>query len=67
VAGITVTEAGIIAAVHRGGADGTRRYLEKIDRAGGDSRRATLTKDEEAIETRLRRFQNEGYSRVQRR
>jgi hypothetical protein len=66
VAEITVTEAGIIAAVHRGGAERTRRYFEKIDRAGGDSARASLDERDRAIETRLRRFQGGTYQRGRR-
>ncbi len=60
-----LTEAGIMAAVHTGGADGTRRYFEKIDQAGGVSKDADLTVKERAIETRMRKAQDIDYQRGQ--
>jgi hypothetical protein len=64
---ITVTEAGIMAAVHRGGAGRTAEYFRQIDRAGGDSNGAVLLNEELRVETRLRTFQNRRYKRMPRR
>lgn len=58
-----MTEAGIMAAVHTGGAEGTRRYFEKIDHAGGVSKDAPLTEKETPIETRMRKAQDIDYRR----
>ena len=63
VAGIEVTEAGIMAGVHVGGATGTERYFGKIDQAGGVSKDADLTIKERAIETRMRKAQGADYQR----
>jgi hypothetical protein len=65
VADIEVTEAGMMAAVHHGGADGTARYFKKIDQAGGVSRDAPLDRTETAIETRMRKSQGIDYQRKQ--
>lgn len=64
VDGITVSEAGIMAAVHTGGPTGTRRYLEKIDQADGLSQNADLTVKERAIETRMRKAQDLEYRKT---
>lgn len=61
---IEVTEAGIIAAAHAGGAEGTRQYLNKIEAADYRSKDLPLTKNEERIETRFRIFQHVPYARV---
>lgn len=58
---IVVTKAGLMAAVHRHGAGGTRIYFNKIDKAGGDSKHAPLDDDQVAIETRLRLFKDALY------
>jgi hypothetical protein len=65
VDGITVTEAGIMAGVHVGGATGTDEYFKKIDRAKGISDDADLTKKELEIETRMRKAQGLDYQRNQ--
>jgi len=58
-----VTEAGIIAASHRGGSSGVANYFRRLDATGGDSRAATLGDRDIEIETRLRTFATVPYQR----
>jgi hypothetical protein len=57
----TITRAGLIAAAHREGAPRTRRYLSRIDENGFASDGLALTREEGAIETRLRTFSDAAY------
>ncbi len=59
---IAITPAGIAAAVHREGAGGTRRYLDKLAKNGWDSKSAALDDHDLAVETRLREFQAVPYT-----
>lgn len=61
---ITITDAGLMAAIHRHGATGTWRYFQKLDRAGGDSNKMMPTQQEREIETRLRTFEGAVYRRM---
>jgi len=62
---IEVTKAGVMAAVHHGGATGTVRYFEKIDQADDVSNDAPLNEMQTAIETRMRKSQGIDYQRKQ--
>ncbi len=57
----TVTRAGLIAAGHREGARAVHNYLDRITRNGSTSQGLVLTRDERAIETRLRTFADAAY------
>ena len=57
----TLTRAGLIAAAHRAGAPATRSYLDRIANNGFISQTLSLTRQERAIETRLRTFADAPY------
>lgn len=57
----TVTRAGLIAAGHREGARAVHGYLDRIIRNGSTSQGVSLTREERAIETRLRTFADAPY------
>jgi hypothetical protein len=59
---ITITEAGLVAATHRGGAKRTRQYLDKVLSPDYQKGVTPLQKEELAIEQRLREFQDVPYS-----
>jgi len=63
---ITVTEAGIIAAMHRRGGPDVAKYFAEADRAKREKRGIRYDSDGvfTQIETRLREFQNVPYTRV---
>jgi hypothetical protein len=56
-----VTRAGIIAAAHREGATATRDYLNRLASHGLTSKGLGLSRQERAIETRLRIFSDASY------
>ncbi len=62
---ITITPVGLMAAGHRWGAEGTRAYMEHLEKNGWVSDFSRLDGDTAkkfmAIETRLRKFQNASY------
>jgi hypothetical protein len=59
---ITITEAGLVAATHRRGAERTRQYLNKVLSPDYQKGVTPLQKEELAIEQRLREFQDVPYS-----
>jgi hypothetical protein len=61
VSRFTVTRAGLIAAGHREGPTATRRYLATLAGNGFISRGLDLTRQQRAIETRLRTFSDAVY------
>jgi hypothetical protein len=61
VARFTVTRAGLIAAGPREGAGATRNYLIKLYDAGFTSARASLSREDLRVETRLRTFAAASY------
>jgi hypothetical protein len=61
VSRFTVTRAGLIAAGHREGPTATRRYLATIGSNGFTSRGLDLTRQQRAIEMRLRIFSDAAY------
>lgn len=56
-----ITSAGILAAAHREGPVATRDYLNRIERNGSTSKGLALSRQERAIETRLRTFSDASY------
>ena len=60
-----ITEAGLAAAAHRYGADGTKEYLDHLKRHDWESKPETFPPGKErryrAIETRLRTFEKAPY------
>ena len=68
---ITITMPGLIAAAHKEGAEGTRQYLQHLQKHGWRSDPSTFPDvDTEAkyraIETRLRLFENERLDKIPR-
>ncbi len=61
VAPFTITRAGLIAAGHEAGARTTRDYLRTIEQNGFTSHGLNLTRQQRAIETRLRKFADAPY------
>ncbi len=61
LAPFSVTRAGLMAAGHRWGAQGTRDYLRRVADNGYISRGLILSRGESAIETRLRTFADASY------
>jgi hypothetical protein len=59
---ITITEAGLVAAAHRGGVKKTSEYLNKVLSPGYQKGATRLSEKELAVEQRLREFQDVPYS-----
>ncbi len=57
----TITRAGLIAAAHREGAGAVYNYLDRITKNGSTSKGIALTRQERAVETRLRTFADTPY------
>lgn len=56
-----VGEPGLIAAVHRAGAEQMKKYFDAIDAPGGESAKADLNDKQIAAEYRWRTFQDKSY------
>lgn len=61
VSRFTITRAGLVAAGHREGATATRQYLAIGASHGFNSRSLSMSRQQRAIETRLRTFSDASY------